>query len=149
MKIRIIGLILVALGARAGMVGAQDVASPKLRAALQEKAGRYPLRDVRVFGRDSALLVFEDSSYSSTAVQRGSWTFGPPVTAAEADRCPPEKVLGRKIARVFWRTAGIELGIQQVVIRVHGAGALEQWNFSDMYYYRDQLEGAWAGDPIR
>ena len=135
--------------ARAGLLAAQAVVSPQLTAQLQAKAGRYPLRQVKIFARDSALLVFEDSAYTSAAAHNGTWMFGPKVTPEEADRCPAERVLGRKIARVFWRGVGKDLGVQQVVVRVHGSTSLDRWSFSDMYYYRDQLEGRWAGDPDR
>ena len=41
--------------------------SAALRAALQARAGHYPLVEITVFPHDSALLVFEDSSYTGKA----------------------------------------------------------------------------------
>ena len=77
-----------------------------LRDAVSRRAGGYPFAGFRLFGRDSALLVFDDSTLTGDALRAGHWMFGPPVTAAEADSCPPEKVLGRKIARAFWANWG-------------------------------------------
>ncbi|HEU4994299.1 MAG TPA: hypothetical protein VFT29_05745 [Gemmatimonadaceae bacterium] len=120
--------------------------SPSLRHALQATAtNRYPLLDVKVFGQDSALLVFQDSAYTGIAANAGTWMFGPPVTAAEADSCPPQKVLGRRIARVFWRQAGKRLGLSSVVVRVRG-DARDPDSYTDLYYYHRELEAPWAGD---
>ena len=121
-------------------------ASAALRAALQARAGHYPLVEIILFPHDSALLVFEDSSYTGKAVVGRTWMFGPPVTEAEADRCPPEKVLGRQIARVFWRLGGKEADLKAVVVRVRGVSGLDRYSHTDMYYYPSQLEGRWAGD---
>ena len=120
--------------------------SAALRAALQARAGHYPLVEIILFPHDSALLVFEDSSYTGKAAAAGTWMFGPPVTEAEADRCPPEKVLGRQIARVLWRLGGKEADLKTVVIRVRGVSGLDRFSHTDMYYGPSQLEGRWAGD---
>lgn len=79
--------------------------------------------------------------------------FGPPVTAAEAAGCPPEKVLGRRIARAFWRTTGRATGIDTVTVIVQsvyvtaiGPSSLMRVG---MIYTRSELEGAWAGDTLR
>ena len=117
-----------------------------LRAALQERAGHYPLVEIILFPNDSALLVFEDSSYTGKAVATRTWMFGPPVTEAEADSCPPEKVLGRQIARVLWRRGGKEADLKTVIVRVRGVSGLDRYSHTDMYYYPSQLEGRWAGD---
>lgn len=79
---------------------------------------------------------------------RTRWMFGPAVTAAEADSCPPEKVLGRKIARVLFRFLDRPAAMQQIVVAVHGTNGKDRWTVEDMYYYREQLEGRWAGDLI-
>ena len=120
--------------------------SAALRAALQARAGHYPLVEVILLPHDSALLVFEDSSYTGKAVAARTWMFGPPVTEAEADRCPPEKVLGRQIARVLWRLGGKEADLKTVVVRVRGVSGLDRFSHTDMYYNPSQLEGQWAGD---
>jgi hypothetical protein len=118
-----------------------------LRDSLQAKAGRYPFVGFLMFGRDSALLVFEDSAYHADAVREGKWMFGPPVTAAEADSCPPEKVLGRKIARVLWRGLDRPTSLQNVMIAVRGSQGIDKWSSTRMYFYPSQLTGRWAGDP--
>jgi hypothetical protein len=128
-------------------VGAQRTGSISILGELQARAGHYPLVELKIFLHDSAVLVFEDSSYTGKAVAEGKWMFGPPVTAAEADSCPPEKVLGRQIARVLWRRGGKEADLQTVIVRVHGSAGLDRWSHTDMYYYPPQLEGRWAGDP--
>ena len=120
----------------------------QLRAALQAKAGSYPLVGYAFFGRDSVLLVFEDSAMTGAALNAHTWMFGPAVTAAEADSCPPEKVLGRKIARVLFRFLDRPAAMQQIVVAVHGTNGKDRWTVEDMYYYREQLEGRWAGDLI-
>ena len=120
--------------------------SAALRAALQARAGHYPLVEITLFPHDSALLVFEDSSYTGKAVAARTWMFGPPVTEAEADSCPPEKVLGRQIARLLWRRGGKEADLKTVVVRVRGVSGLDRYSHTDMYYYPSQLEGRWAGD---
>ena len=84
---------------------------------------------------------------TGAALQAHTWMFGPAVTAAEADSCPPEKVLGRKIARVLFRALNRPAAIQQIVVAVHGAIGKDRWTGESMYYYREQLEGRWAGDP--
>ena len=93
--------------------------SAALRAALQARAGHYQLVEIILFPHDSALLVFEDSSYTGKAVAAGTWMFGPPVTEAD---------------------------LQTVVVRVRGVSGLDRFSHSDMYYNPSQLEGRWAGD---
>ena len=147
---RLICLSLVAAAltlSRATPVRAQgENVSAALRAALQARAGHYPLVEITLFPHDSALLVFEDSSYTGKAVAARTWMFGPPVTEAEADSCPPEKVLGRQIARLLWRRGGKEADLKTVVVRVRGVSGLDRYSHTDMYYYPSQLEGRWAGD---
>lgn len=123
-----------------------ELAQP-LRQAVVQKAGKYPLVGFRLFGRDSALLVFDDSALTADALGAKKWTFGPPVTAEEADGCPPEKVLGRKIARVFWRGWGRPPETQYVMVAVRGTRGRDRWTVNTMYYLHGQLEGPWAGDP--
>ena len=114
---------------------------------LRRQAGPYPLMQVSVVRGDSAVLVFGDSSMTGAALTAHTWMFGPPVTAAEADSCPPEKVLGRKLARIFWRAAGKDAQVKMVVVRVHGTVGIDRFSGTDLYYYPEQLEGPWAGDP--
>src|SRR5439155_16778546 len=98
---------------------------------------------------DSALLVFDDSTLTADNLHAERWMFGPPVTAAEADSCPPEKVLGRKIARVFWRASGRPKQMQKVIVAVKGTTGIDRWTAESMYFYRSQLANVWAGDPER
>ena len=142
--LRVAAFLVIAAG---GRLSGQQSIEPALRAQLQSKAGHYPLRNVTTFSQDSVLLVFDDSTLTAASLKAGTWMFGPPVTAAEADSCRPEKVLGRKIARVFWRGVGKPSSLQQIVVRVRGTVGIDRWTSTDLYYYRAQLEGPWAGDP--
>ena len=72
--------------------------------------------------------------------------FGPPVTDAEADGCPPEKVLGRKIARVLWRGLGRPSELKYIMVTVRGTTGVDRWTTNTMYFHRSQLEDVWAGD---
>jgi hypothetical protein len=117
-----------------------------LRQAIESEARQYPFVGFRLFGRDSARLVFDDSSFTVSALRAGKWMFGPTVTAAEADGCPPEKVLGRKIARALWHGLGKPNDLQYITIAVHGSGGFARYT---MYYHRSQLDGPWVGDPPR
>ena len=118
-----------------------------LRDSVVHKAGKYPFVGFRLFGRDSALLVFDDSTLTADALRANAWMFGPPVTVAEADGCPSEKVLGRKIARVFWAAWGRPAETQYVMVAVRGTRGRDRWTAETMYYLRSQLDGPWAGDP--
>ncbi|MEA3245580.1 MAG: hypothetical protein U9Q74_05435 [Gemmatimonadota bacterium] len=122
--------------------------APPLRTAVTARAGRYPFDGYALFGTDSVLLVFTDSSYTAAGERAGTWMFGPPVTAAEADGCPPPKVLGRQIARALFRAMGRPPGLQQVVVSVHGTAGGDRWSVVDMYFYPEQLSGKWAGDSV-
>lgn len=93
--------------------------------------------------------MFEDSSYTVAAARAGKWMFGSAVTVAEADGCPPEKVLGRKIARVLWHSMGKPQDLQFITIAVRGSTGLDRWSNTTMYYHRSQLDGPWVGDSIR
>lgn len=131
---------------------AQAAITPAARAELQAVAGRYPLLEVRVDHGKSAEIIFEDSSLTPDRHARGTWMFGPPVTAAEAAGCPPEKVLGRRIARAFWRSTGratridtITVIVQSVYARAIGPSSLMRVG---MIYTRAELEGPWAGDTL-
>jgi len=75
--------------------------------------------------------------------------FVPPVTAEEAGGCPPQKVLGRRIARELWRRRGQAIALDQVIVRVHGSTGLDRLSHEDMYYGRADLEGPWVGDRPR
>jgi len=121
--------------------------APLLRNAAVEKARTYPFVGFRLFARDSVLLVFEDSTLTAAALDSNTWMFGPPVTVAEADSCPPEKVLGRKIARVFWSNWGRPAETQLVMVAVRGTRGMDRWTVNTMYYQHSQLDGPWAGDP--
>src|ERR671934_182481 len=154
---RALGLCLVILPVGKGMTQVplpfQDgIESPSmlavaLRDSVIRKGAPYPFRGFRTFGRDSALLVFEDSTMRAEDLHAHTWMFGPPVTAAEADSCPPEKVLGRKIARVFWRGLGKPTQMQYIMIAVVGTKGIDRWTTDIMYFHRPQLDGRWAGDP--
>jgi hypothetical protein len=127
----------------------KPVASMKapLRSAIEAKAKGYRFVGFAFFGSDSALLVFEDSTLTTPALRANTWMWGPPVSVAEADGCPPEKVLGRQIARALFRALGRPTGLQQIMVAVHGTLGLDQRSAESMYYYPEQLTGRWAGDP--
>ena len=77
--------------------------------------------------------------------------FGPPATKAEADGCPPEKVLGRRLARLVWTQLGKPAELQVVIVRVHGPWVGDPLDTADqvtenLYYPRFQLTGPWVGD---
>lgn len=120
---------------------------PSLHRAVVAKAANYPFVGFRMLGRDSVLLVFEDSTLTLEALRAGTWMFGPSVSAAEADGCPPEKVLGRKIARAFWNAAGRPAETEAIMIAVRGTRGTDRWTARTMLYYHEQLNGPWAGDP--
>jgi hypothetical protein len=136
--------VLIAL--RSSAIIAQAPSTDVLSARVQAVAGSYPIRGIELFGRDSVRLVVEDSSRTAKAVMEGRWMFGPPVTKEEAGGCPPEKVLGRRIAREFWRQRGKALAVEQVIVRVHGTLGLDRASYTDMYYGRADLDGPWIGD---
>ena len=141
-------LVLAVLALGACKASAKPVVTAELRAALQSRAGGYPLLDVTLYGRDSALLVLEDSTYTSAAVDAGTWMFGPPVTAAEAGSCPAEKVLGQRLARILWWGLGADSTLQQVVVRVKGTKGIDQFSQTSMFYYVPQLRDPWVGDSL-
>ena len=122
--------------------------TPALREALQQRAGPYPLDSVVFFGNDSALVVLADSSYTGEKVRAGTWMFGPPVTPEEAGKCPPEKVLGQRIARVLWWHHGADTTLQTVIVRVHGTEGADRFSSTSMYYYLQQLREPWVGDTL-
>jgi len=123
--------------------------SPEVRTAIAGKAAGYPFVGFTRFDRDSVLLVFEDSELTGEAIRAHTWMFGPPVTPAEADSCPPEKVLGRRIARAFWKASGQPEETQAIMIAVRGTRGADSWTSETMYYWRPQLTAPWAGDPPR
>lgn len=114
---------------------------------LRHEAGPYPFVDAIVQRGDSAILVFQDSSYTAAAINSQTWMFGPPTTKAEDDGCPPQKVLGRKVARVFWREVGKAAALKFVIVRVEGTTGKDRFSYIDLYYIPAQLEGRWVGDP--
>jgi hypothetical protein len=118
-----------------------------VRAAIEQKAEAYRFEGFRFFAKDSALLVFVDSTLTATRLRAHTWMFGPVVTAAEADSCPPEKVLARKIARAFWRSWGRPADIQYIIVAVRGTKGRDRWTSTSMYFHKPQLVQAWAGDP--
>ena len=121
--------------------------TPQVRADIEQKAGTYHFEGFRLFAKDSALLVFVDSSLTATGLSSHTWMFGPSVTAAEADSCPPEKVLARKIAGTFWRSWGRPANLKYIIIAVRGTKGPDRWTATNMYFPKAQLERAWAGDP--
>ena len=160
MQFRSVSLLVVAMACLASQSRAQvpipfsDVEpserlTPALRQVIQTEAGKYPLVGFRFFSRDSVLVVFEDSGLTREALRAGTWAFGPPVTKAEADGCPPEKVLGRKIARALWRALGKPPEMSYIKIAVRGTDRIDRWTAMGMYYHHTQLEGPWIGDPNR
>jgi hypothetical protein len=158
MTFRMIQISLLAIGLAVPTVSAQvpiefgaleppAALSPALQRAVAAKAANYPFAGFRMLGRDSVLLVFEDSTLTVAGLRAHTWMFGPPVTTAEADSCPPEKVLGRKIARAFWNAAGRPAETQAIMIAVRGTRGIDRWTAETMYYWRNQLDKPWAGDP--
>ena len=143
-------LAVVGLMSLSGCRGAQTerMVTSGLYAALQERAGSYPLDSVVLHSSDSALVVLTDSSYTSASVHAGTWMFGPPVTPEEAGKCPPEKVLGQRIARVLWWRLGADTTLNTVVVRVHGAQGIDRFSSTSMYYYLPQLRDPWPGDTL-
>ncbi len=125
---------------------APSVLPAAVRTAVANTARTYPLTGVRMFGRDSVLLVFDDSTLTAAPLNAGTWMFGPPVTAAEADSCPPPKVLGRRIARALYRGLGRPSDLEKVIVLVRGTAGIDRWTAMGMYYYRSELTGRWAGD---
>lgn len=115
-------------------------------------AKSYPLDSAVQYGRDSIVLVFRDSTFTSDRLEAGTWMFGPPATKAEADGCPPEKVLGRRIAREVWSALGKPRQLQQVIVRIRGPRVGDEFDYTEMqwdfYYPRFQLTGQWVGDAI-
>lgn len=131
-----------------GPLDAPTALDSALRRAVVAKAGAYTFVGAKRFARDSVVLVFDDSTLTSAGVQANTWMFGPPVTAAEADSCPPEKVLGRKIARAFWKAWGRPSETQLVIVAVRGTRGKDRYTAQYMIYPRRQLTDAWMGDPI-
>lgn len=112
----------------------------------------YPMDSAVQYGLDSIVLVFRDSTLTEEREAAGTWMFGPPVTKAEADGCPPEKVLGRRIAREVWAALGKPPTFGVAIVRIRGPRVDNgdestelEWNF---YYPRFQLTGRWVGDSI-
>jgi hypothetical protein len=128
-------------------VRAPSELSSELADSIRRTAGGYTFRGFHMFSRDSVLLVFEDSSLTAAALKAETWMFGPPATVAEADGCPPEKVLGRKIARVFWRGRGKPADLKSIMIAVTGTKGIDRWTAMTMFYYPRQLDGPWVGEP--
>lgn len=139
-----VGILLLAAS---NALAQQPIPAP-IQVKLQAKAGpQYPLRVALLIGRDSARLVFDDSTLTGQSMNGGGWMFGPPVTVAEADSCPPEKVLGRRLARILWRELGRPMSLERVTVRVQGTVGKDRWSYVDMYYYKSELERPWVGDP--
>ncbi|MBI3567914.1 MAG: hypothetical protein HY084_06920 [Gemmatimonadetes bacterium] len=120
-----------------------------VRSAVVATSIGYRLAGFRQFAADSVLLVYDDSSLTAAALRAHKWMFGPPTTVAENDGCPPEKVLGRKIARALWRQLGRPKALQQVMIAVRGTVGTDRWTTEAMFYYPEQLDGPWVGDAKR
>jgi hypothetical protein len=148
----VVALAAVATTARAQMpLPFQTLESPAklepgLRQAIEALTPRYPFEGFRQFGADSVLLVFSDSALTGKSLTDHTWMFGPPVTDAEADSCPPRKVLGRKIARVYWRAVGSPKAIQVIMVAVHGTSGVDRWSVETMFYPYGQLAARWVGD---
>lgn len=117
-----------------------------VRRGVKAQAPRYRMVGGNVFGTDSILIAFEDSTLTSKGLQDSTWTFGPKPTKAESEQCPPEKVLGRKIARAVWREAGRPASWKMVAIQVRGTGDFEKYTGVTMFYYYTELAAPWVGD---
>ena len=157
MMLRVVfcGLLVLAAGCAAHHTATST--GEELAPAIRAAAGKYPLVGINLTVppytppdappiRVPATLTLVDSSLTASALHAGSWMFGPPVTEAEAYGCPAPKVLGRKLARIAWRLGGKAAGLTMVTVEVKGVGA-ERFTSTRMYYYPDELEGPWAGDP--
>ncbi|MHB8839664.1 MAG: hypothetical protein ACYC7F_12040 [Gemmatimonadaceae bacterium] len=130
---------------------AQKQVARNVHEQLQRAAGPYPLDSAYALGRDTVVLVLRDSTLTTAASKAGTWMFGPPTTEAEEDGCPPEKVLGRRLARIVWTELGKPADLQLVIVRVRGpmtGRPLESMNqlTVDLFYPRFQLAGPWVGD---
>lgn len=127
----------------------RPLSSPIVRVA-ERVARPYPMDSTVQYGRDSILLVFLDSTLTAERSEAGTWMFGPPATKAEADGCPPEKVLGRRIAREVWAALGKPRDLGQVIVRVRGPRVGEESDYTQtewiFYYPLFQLTGPWVGD---
>lgn len=132
---------------------AQQPIARSVHAQLQRSAGAYPLDSSYALGRDTLVLVLRDSTLTAAASDAGTWMFGPPTTEAEEDGCPPEKVLGRRLARIVWTELGKPADLQLVIVRVRGPragdplGRMSQLTV-DLFYPRFQLTGPWVGDRL-
>ncbi|MFA6165473.1 MAG: hypothetical protein WC700_02580 [Gemmatimonadaceae bacterium] len=130
---------------------AQQPIARNVHAQLQRAAGPYPLDSAYALGRDTVVLVLRDSTLTPATAAAGSWMFGPPPTKAEEDGCPPEKVLGRRLARIVWTELGTPADLQLVIVRVQGPltgsplGSMIQVT-ENLFYPRFQLTGPWVGD---
>lgn len=144
-------ILCAALVAGATSGDAQQPVARAIHATLQRVAGPYALDSVHALQKDSVVLVLRDTTLTATALEAGTWMFGPPTTKAEEDGCPPEKVLGRRLARLVWAELGRPATLQLVTVRVRGPmtgdplGTLRKVSV-DLFYPRFQLTGPWVGD---
>ena len=131
-------------------VEAQQQVARNVHAQVQRAAGPYPLDSAYALGRDTVVLVLRDSTLTTAASEADTWMFGQPTTEAEEDGCPPEKVLGRRLARIVWSELGKPADLQLVIVRVQGpmTGTIESMRkvTVDLFYPRFQLTGPWVGD---
>jgi hypothetical protein len=143
--------VIVVFMAFASMTEAQKPLPRALQNLLRRSAGSYPLDSAYAVRVDSAVLVFGDVSLTPAAVEAGTWMFGPATTKAEEDGCPPEKVLGRRLARLLWTYIGKPKELAIVTVRVRGPlvedalGSATQIS-EELFYPRFQLTGPWVGD---
>ena len=141
--------LIVGVGALAGCGSPRmPSVSPDVRAAVQARAGAYPLREIIIYDRDSAYLFLEDSSLTRAALDSETWMFGPPVTSEEAGSCPAHKVLGQRLARELWWRLGADTALKQVVVRVKGTRRDDQLAEVGLYYYLEQFRDPWVGDTL-
>jgi hypothetical protein len=130
---------------------AQTLLPLSVRESARRTARTYPLDSAYAFGADSIVLVFRDSALTPESERTGAWVFGPAATKTEADGCPPEKVLGRRITRAAWTELRRPKRLQMVIIRIRGprvGDPLESMDEQsvDFYYPKHQLTGPWIGD---
>src|SRR5262245_514630 len=87
MPFRLLRISVLAIGLATPVLGAQvplafdrlespTTLRPSLHDAVVAKAATYPFIGFRMLGRDSVILVFEDSTLTLEALRAGTWMFG-------------------------------------------------------------------------
>jgi hypothetical protein len=125
-------LVLLGLLATASPIAAQDPLDVPLLRRLEARVG-HALQAVTLYGSDSVLVVFQDSTLTGAALQAKTWRFGPRTSAAAVDS---EMRFGQDVARFVWHELGMPQRLQRVIIRVNGAVGKDRWTHTDFFYYR-------------